>query len=156
MPTLREYLAQRPNRILYETLQFSHPSFGDIYLVSYQVFPKVLGGVEYQPCNFELSDSQQSRTPIIDASVKFSRVAQDFKQKLKLWKSFNRMTPIEATYRLFDEKDKGTEITRWRLFVKDVSMDHESVTVTLSMSNPLNKNIGRIYEPQEWPGLEAV
>ncbi|MFN7049952.1 hypothetical protein ACK4QX_19860, partial [Proteus mirabilis] len=81
MPTLREYRAQRPNRILYETLQFSHPSFGDIYLVSYQVFPKVLGGVEYQPCNFELSDSQQSRTPIIDASVKFSRVAQDFKQK---------------------------------------------------------------------------
>ncbi|MEQ5162257.1 DUF1833 family protein [Proteus terrae] len=156
MPTLREYRAQRPNRILYEALQFSHPSFGDIYLVSYQVFPKVLGGVEYQPCNFELSDSQQSRTPIIDASVKFSRVAQDFKQKLKLWKSFNRMTPIEATYRLFDEKDKGTAITRWKLFVKDVSMDHESVTVTLSMSNPLNKNIGRIYEPQEWPGLEAV
>ena len=33
-------------------------------------------------------------------------------------------------------------------------MDHESVTITLSMSNPLNKNIGRIYEPQEWPGLE--
>ncbi|MFN7073947.1 hypothetical protein ACK4QV_20490, partial [Proteus mirabilis] len=60
------------------------------------------------------------------------------------------------TYRLFDEKDKGTAITRWKLFVKDVSMDHESVTVTLSMSNPLNKNIGRIYEPQEWPGLEAV
>ncbi|HGN2348368.1 TPA: DUF1833 family protein [Proteus mirabilis] len=156
MPTLREYRAQRPNRILYETLQFSHPSFGDIYLVTGQIFPKKLGGIEYQPCNFELSDSQQSRTPIIDASVKFSRVSQDFKQKLKLWKSFSRMTPIDATYRLFDEKEKETAITRWTLSVKDVSLDYQNVTSTLSTSNPLNKNIARNYEPQEWPGLEAV
>lgn len=70
MPTLREFRAQRPNRILYETLQLSHPSFGDIYLITHQIFPKILGGIEYLPCNFEMSESQQSKTPIIDASVK--------------------------------------------------------------------------------------
>ncbi|WP_316576460.1 DUF1833 family protein [Morganella morganii] len=156
MPTLREFRAQRPNRILYETLQLSHPSFGDIYLITHQIFSKTLGGIEYLPCNFEMSESQQSKTPIIDASVKFSRVAHEFKQKLKAWRSYSRMVPVEVTYRLFDEADKSTAIVRWKLFAKDVSMDAESVSMTLSMTNPLNKNVGRIYEPQEWPGLEVV
>lgn len=51
---------------------------------------------------------------------------------------------------------KGIAIVRWKLFAKDISLDAEAVSMTLSMTNPLNKNVGRIYEPQEWPGLEAV
>lgn len=153
---LREYRAQRPMRTFYETIQFYHSSFGNIHLVSLQIEPKVLGGVEYQPCNFELAESQQSKTPIIDASVKFSRVAQDFKQHLKLWRSNTRMKPIIATFRLFDSADKDNPISEWSLYVKDCSLDAESVTVTLSMNNPLNKNVGRIYTMEEFTGLETV
>ena len=153
---LREYRSQRPMRTFYETIQFYHPSFGNIHLVSLQIEPKVLGGAEYQPCNFELAESQQSKTPIIDASVKFSRVAQDFKQQLKLWRSSARMTPIVATFRLFDSADKDNPISEWSLYVKDCSLDSESVTITLSMNNPLNKNITKIYTMEEFPGLETV
>lgn len=113
MPTLREYRAQRPNRIIYEAIEFHHVSFGSFYLVNNQVFPKMLGGVEYKPCRFELSESQQSSTPIIDSTIKFSRLAQDFKQQLKVWRSYSRIEPITVTYRLFDSKDMTTAIKEW-------------------------------------------
>ena len=153
---LRDYRAQRPLRTIYDTIQFSHPSFDDIHLVSMQIEPKTLGGIEYRPANFELSGSQQSKTPIIDSSVKFSRAAQDFKQQLKSWRSYSRMTPIVATFRMFDSADTETPMSEWSLYVKDVSLDSESVTATLSMNNPLNKNIAKIYTMDEFTGLETV
>lgn len=154
MPTLREYRAQRPNRIIYETIEFHHVSFGSFYLVNNQVFPKTLGGVEYKPCRFELSESQQSSTPIIDSTIKFSRLAKDFKQQLKVWRSYSRIEPITVTYRLFDSKDMATAIKEWQLYVKDCSLDADNVNVSLSMTNPLNTNVALLYDPADWPGLE--
>lgn len=151
-----DWRAQRPIRVTYDTIQFSHPSFDDVHLVSLQIEPKTLGGVEYQPANFELSGSQQSKTPIIDASVKFSRAAQDFKQKLKSWRSFSRMEPIVATFRMFDSANTETTMSEWSLYAKDASLDSESVNVTLSMNNPLNKNISFIYTMEDFTGLETV
>lgn len=153
MPTLREIRAQRPNRIIYETIEFSHPSFGPIRLVNNQIFPKTLGGDEYLPCRFELTESQQSGTPVIDSTLKFSRLAQDFKQQLKAWKGAGRIKPITCAYRLFDSADTATELKSWTLYIADCSMDGSDVNVSLSMTNPLNKNIAWLYDPAEWPGL---
>ena len=77
MPTLREFQSRRPNRILYETITFYSPVFGYIRLVNNQIFPKTLGGQVYTPCRMELTESQQSNTPILDSTVKFGRLAQD-------------------------------------------------------------------------------
>lgn len=153
---LGDWRAQRPIRTIFDTITFDHPSFGSIPLVSLQIEPKTLGGVEYRPANFELSGSQQSKTPIIDASVKFSRAAQEFKQQLKAWRSFSRMEPIVATFRMFDSADTETPMSEWSLFVKDASLDPEAVNVTLSMSNPLNRKVSRIYTMEEFTGLETV
>lgn len=153
---LGDWRAQRPIRTIFDTITFTHPSFDSIHLVSLQIEPKNLGGVEYRPANFELSGSQQSKTPIIDASVKFSRAAQEFKQQLKAWRSFSRMEPIVATFRMFDSADTETPMSEWSLYVKDVSLDSDAVTVTLSMNNPLNKNIGKIYTMDDFTGLETV
>lgn len=154
MTTLREYRAQLPNRIIYEAVEFHHVSFGSFYLVNNQVFPRNLGGVEYKPCRFEVSESQQSSTPIIDSTIKFSRLAQDFKQQLKVWRSYSRIEPITVIYRLFDSKDMTTAIKEWQLYVKDCSLDADNVNVSLSMTNPLNTNVALLYDPAEWPGLE--
>ncbi len=153
MPTYREYKAQRPNRIMYETVEFYHPTFGYVRLVADQVFPKTLGGVVYEPCRFELTESQQSNTPVIDSTLKFSQLAQDFKQKLKAWKGFSRATPITCTIRRFDAANMSIALNAWTLYVSDCNMDGTDVNVSLSMSNPLNRNIGRSYDPAEWPGL---
>lgn len=153
MPTLREFQSQRPNRILYDTITFYHSTFGYIRLVNRQIYPKTFAGQVYTPCRMEVSESQQSNTPVINATVKFGRLAQDFKQQLKLWRTFSRITPISATYQRFDAADMNTPLKPWTLYVKDVSMDESDVTCSLTLQNPLNNNIAFLYNTTDFPGL---
>lgn len=153
MPTFREFKSQRPNRVLYDTMTFYHPTFGNVRLVNRQIFPKTFAGQVYTPCRMEVSDSQQSNTPVINATAKFSRLANDFKQQLKLWRTYSRIVPITATYQRFDAADMNTPLKPWTLYVKDVSMDDADVTCTLSLQNPINNNIAFLYNTTEFPGL---
>lgn len=153
MPTLREFQSQRPNRILYDTMTFYHSTFGYIRLVNRQIYPKTFAGQLYTPCRMEVSESQQSNTPVINSSAKFGRLAQDFKQQLKQWKGYSRITPISATYQRFDAADMNTPLKPWTLYMKDVSMDESDVTCSLTLQNPLNNNIAFLYNTTEFPGL---
>lgn len=153
MPTLREFQSQRPNRILYDTMTFHHSTFGYIRLVNRQIYPKTFAGQVYTPCRMEVSESQQSNTPVINATVKFGRLAQDFKQQLKLWRAYSRITPISSTYQRFDAADMNTPLKPWTLYVKDVSMDESDVTCSLTLQNPLNNNIAFLYNTTDFPGL---
>ncbi|MEL5331710.1 DUF1833 family protein [Serratia ureilytica] len=153
MPTLREFQSQRPNRIIYDTMTFSHPSFGVLRLVANQIYPKTFAGQVFSPCRMEVAESQQSSTPVINSTVKFGRLAQDFKQQLKLWRAHSRITPISATYKRFDAADMNTPLKSWTLFVKDASLDEADVTCSLTLQNPLNNNIGFLYNTTEFPGL---
>lgn len=153
MPTLRKFQSQRPNRILYDTMTFYHSTFGYIRLVNRQIYPKTFAGQVYTPCRMEVSESQQSNTPVINATVKFGRLAQDFKQQLKLWRAYSRITPISATYQRFDAADMNTPLKPWTLYVKDVSMDESDVTCSLTLQNPLNNNIAFLYNTTDFPGL---
>ncbi|MBJ6469670.1 hypothetical protein JGT72_24930, partial [Enterobacter hormaechei] len=83
MPSFREYKQQRPTRGLYDTITFYHPSFGYVRLVEKQFFPKTLGGQAYTPARFEIEESQQSGTPVIDATVKLGRLSSDIKALMK-------------------------------------------------------------------------
>jgi hypothetical protein len=153
MPTLREFQSQRPNRILYDTMTFYHSTFGYIRLVNRQIYPKTFAGQVYTPCRMEVSESQQSNTPVINSSAKFGRLAQDFKQQLKQWKGYSRITPISATYQRFDAADMNTPLKPWTLYVNDTSMNEVDVTCSLTLQNPLNNNISFLYNPTEFPGL---
>lgn len=154
MPSFREYKSKRPNRIIYDTLTFYNESFGTIRLVDKQIFPKMFAGQVYTPCRMEIAESQQSSTPVIDCSVKFGRLAQDFKQQLKKWRGYARITPISCTYQRFDSNDMKTPLKPWTLYVSDVSMDQNDVTVSLTLKNPLNNNIGQLYTVDDFPGLQ--
>lgn len=154
MPTFREFKSQRPNRVLYDTMTFHHETFGYIRLVNRQIYPKTFAGEVYQPCRMEVTESQQSNTPIINATVKFGRLAPDFKIQLKQWRSYSRITPISATYQRFDSADMNTPLKPWTLYVKDASMDDNDVTCSLTLQNPLNNNIAWLYNVTDFPGLE--
>ncbi|MEQ9830546.1 DUF1833 family protein [Pectobacterium versatile] len=153
MPELREYMSKRPNRVMYITLTFSHPVFGEIRLVADQVFQKTLGGKAFSPCRMEVSESAQSDTPIIQGAVKLSRVAQDIKQGLKGWNGAQRMIPIVAIYQKWDSIDMTTPVSTWSLFVKDISMDALDVTATIALKNPMVNNVGKTYNTTDFPGL---
>jgi flagellar biosynthesis chaperone FliJ len=60
---------------------------------------------------------------------------------------------LNGTATLYARLERGTPVDSWVLYVADCNMDGTDVNVSLSMTNPLNRNIGRIYDPAEWPGL---
>lgn len=136
MPSFREYKQQRPTRGLYDTITFYHPSFGYVRLVDKQFFPKTLGGQTYMPARFEIEESQQSGTPVIDATVKLGRLSSDIKALMKQWKGAARLTAITATRQIFDSGDVSVPIKSWQLYVKTVDIDADSASVTLSVTNP--------------------
>lgn len=156
MPSYREYKQQRPTRGLYDTITFYHPSFGYIRLVNKQFFAKTLGDQVYMPARFEIEESQQSGTPVIDATVKLGRLSTDVKALMKKWKGAARLTAITATRQIFDSIDVSAPTKSWQLYVKTVDIDPDSASLTLSMTNPLNNNIGRPYDPVEYTGLQYL
>lgn len=153
MTTFREYKSQRPSRILYETISISNELIGDFHMINNQVFEKKLGGITFLPCNMEVIESQQSSTPVIDATVKFGRMASGFKYVLKAWRGSQRLTPIKAIYRQWDSKYPDTPIKTWTLYISDVSLDKTDVTCQLTLKNPLNANVASLYTIEEFPGL---
>ena len=116
----------------------------------------IFEGQEFQPGRMEVAQSQQSNTPVINATVKFSRLAQDFKQKLKLWRGASRVSPITCTYKRYDSLDPNTPLKPWTLYVSSVAMDDADVTVSVTIKNPMNNNIAILYNVDEFPGLINV
>ena len=43
-----------------------------------------------------------------------------------------------------------------QLYVKTVDIDADAASVTLSVTNPLNNNIGKLYDPREYTGLQYL
>lgn len=156
MTTLREYKSLRPVRILYETITIANDVVGSFRMVNNQIFEKTFGGEIYLPCRMEVIESQQSNTPIIDATVKFGRMASGFKYVLNKWKDHNRLTPISAIYRQWDSAFLQSPIKEWSLFISDISLDQNDVTCQMTLKNPLNSNIGLMYDIEEFPGLRSV
>lgn len=121
-----------------------------------QFFEKTLAGQVYKPARFEIEESQQSGTPVIDSTVKLGRLSSDIKTLMKKWKGASRLSPITATVRIFDSGDISAPMKNWTLFVKTVDVDSDAASVTLSITNPLNNNIGRLYDPVEYTGLQYL
>jgi hypothetical protein len=91
-----------------------------------------------------------------ELQTNINRVSSDIKALMKQWKGAARLTAITATRQIFDSGDVSVPIKSWQLYVKTVDIDADSASVTLSVTNPLNNNIGRLYDPTEYTGLQYL
>lgn len=152
MTTLREWRSRGSKRILYHTFEMYHSSFGYMRMIKNVSFEKRLGGNTYYPAVFNINETTQSKTPVIDTSVHFGRLGIDFKNKLKMWRGESRISPINATYRLFDSSD-GSVLKSWSLFISSINISESDVSCQITLKNPLNNNVSLLYMPSEWTGL---
>lgn len=156
----REYLQKRPSEVIdYQCVQFSHPSFGDVYLVADQFFPKsfVINNVsiEHQPVSMRLPPTTDQVSDSTRASsLQFGRIGMDFRSKLRQMTSSNIFTPITVTLRIYQSDalvyERSLEVAN-----KGISLNEESVTVKLTVPNyaKVTKK-DRIYDPAIFIGLQ--
>lgn len=163
-PQRREYLNRAPaDEVAYETVQFSHPDFGDIYLVANQFTPKSFNvdgnSVEFMPVSMSLPQTTNQTTDVNNAgAIQFGRLGPEFRQKLKLITPRNKFKPIDVTIRIFSESTSVVTYER-KLFVarNGISMNEEGVTVRLTLDNPARITRKRYsYTPENTPGLLNV
>lgn len=155
----REYLQKRPAEVIdYQCVQFSHPSFGDVYLVADQFFAKSFTinnvAIEHQPVAMRLPPTtDQVSDPTRAGSLQFGRIGMDFRAKLEMMTSSNIFTPIQVTLRVFQDAtltyEKELEVAN-----NGISLDEKNVTVKLTVPNYAKVTKKQnIYDPAIFVGL---
>lgn len=164
MPSLtqqrREYLQKRPgDKISYECVQFSHSSFGDVYLVANQFFAKTFTinneDKEHQPVAMKLPPTtNQVSDPTQASTLQFGRVGMEFRQKLRGVMSSGKLEPILVTLRVFEENTLTYERTL-QVANNGISLDERNVNVRLTVPNYAKvTRKDRIYDPSIFVGLQ--
>lgn len=154
----KEYLAKRPaNVIEYNTVEFYHPDFGYIRLLSNQFSDKVFEGVSYQAASMQLPKvTSQSTDDTRAGSIVFGRIGVTVRQKLLQITPLGAIKhPITATLRQFQGSVKTYER---RLYVgrDGVSIGVDNAEFRLSVDNPAKlANEAAFYDPALWKGLQT-
>jgi len=157
----KQFIHKRPKNVtLYETVEFNHDDFGSIYLVANQVFTKsfTVNGVstEFRPVNMTIPSSTDIRADSSAAGViKFGRIGNDIRDKLKQITPSGRLKPIRAVIRVYQSGLTNPTFEK-HLFVADngISRDESSVAVQLSFDNPaLITQQKYFYDPSIFVGL---
>lgn len=156
----REYLQKRPgDKISYECVQFSHSSFGDVYLVANQFFSKIftINGLPYDhlPVSMKLPPTtDQVSDPTRAGTIQFGRVGMDFRQKIRQVMSSGKLEPIMVTLRVFEENTLTYERTL-QVANNGISLDEKNVNVRLTVPNYAKvTRKDRIYDPETFVGLQ--
>ncbi len=153
MTTLKEWKERRPASDLKETVTFYHPSFGYYRTVNNLFSPAEFGGDSYAPARFSVTEPAQDGTATISMTITFVAGAENVRNTLKSWRGTQRMTAISCNYSLWDSIGDSVALNSYSLYVKDVSLDANNVTITASLTNPLSLANPIIYTTKDYPGL---
>lgn len=161
MTTKEQFWATKSPLAEYHAITFAHPAFGAPFrLVANQFAEVTLGGHVHAPAPMTItppdqkSDAQPKLTMVFPRQV----VGRTFKQQLKLVADSGSRAPIEVTYELY----LGTTDTpkmSWRLYAAEqggVQFSAEAVQVTATDDNPMRRQVGVVYDPTVFTGLEIL
>lgn len=159
--TKEEFWATKSPMPEYHAITFEHPDFdGPFRLVANQFAEVTLGGDVYTPAPMTItppdqkSDAQPKLTMVFPRQV----VGRAFKQQLRLIAESGSRAPISVTYDVY----LGTTTTpqlSWQLYAAEqggIQFSTDGVQVTATDDNPMRRQVGVIYDPTVWTGLEII
>ena len=159
MPDNRKFWTRKDPELEWSTISFNHHSWSSpIRLVLNTFNSEIFGGETYIPCAANLTRPDQGADPVADASVSFSRalVGDEFKKALGQITGGGWLSPITCVISTWWDSDRVTPSRSWDLFVAEdgITMNRESVTVSLSDSNPMVRSVAVLYDPAVFTGLQ--
>lgn len=159
MPDNRKFWTKKSPEQEWSTVVFNHPAWGEpIRLVAQTFDNETFGGQTYIPCAMSISKPNQDSDPVAKASVSFSRalVGDEFKARLSAISGAGWLSPISCQLATWWDSDRVTPSRSWDLFVSDdgISLNQESITVSLSDDNPMVRSVAVLYDPAVFTGLQ--
>ena len=145
----------------YNAITFTHPAFDAPFrLVANQFAEVTLGGQAYQPAPMSIKAPDQKSDTQARLTMSFPRqvVGREFKRQLRLIQSSGSREPIAVTYAIYLGDTTAPEMT-WQLYAAEaggVQFSTDAVQVVATDDNPMRRQVGVIYDPATFTGLELI
>lgn len=145
----------------YHAITFSHPSFeAPSRLVANQFAPVTLGGQVHTPAPMSIKAPDQKSDTQARLTMRFPRqvVGREFKRQLRLIQASGSREPIAVTYAIYLGDTAAPEMT-WSLYAAEaggVQFSTDAVQVVATDDNPMRRQVGVIYDPAIFTGLELI
>lgn len=145
----------------YHAITFAHPSFiAPFRLVANQFAEVTLGGNVHTPVPMQVKPPDQKSDAQPKLSITFPRqvVGRQFKQQLALIASSGSRAPISVTSELYLGVTDTPQVS-WNLYAAEqggISFSTDAVQVTATDDNPMKRQVGVIYDPATFTGLEIL
>ncbi|WP_343639036.1 hypothetical protein [Roseateles sp.] len=157
----RTYWATKSPLPAYHAITFSHPSFDAPFrLVANQFEPVTLGGQVFTPAGMTLKqpDKKSDAQPKLTLSFPRQQAGRAFKQQMRRIVGAAALDPIAVNYSVYLGDTVTAQVT-WDLFVADangIGFNNDAVQVTATIDNPMRRDVGPIYDPAIFTGLEIL
>ena len=145
----------------YHAITFEHSAFSAPFrLVANQFAPVTLGGQVHQPAPMSIKPPDQKSDTQARLTMSFPRqvVGREFKRQLRLIQASGSREPIAVTYAIYMGDTTAPEMT-WSLYAAEaggVQFSTDAVQVVATDDNPMRRQVGVIYDPATFTGLELI
>lgn len=155
----RQFWVQKNPEQEWQTLKVSHPDYTDAVRIVANTFKEqTFGGEVYLPAPMQLKEPENAEDLKNTASVTFPRaVIGD--AVTRLWRQVSdsgRLKPFSATICTWRDSDRNVPQKQYDLYIDEsgISMNQESVTLTLSDDNPMIRPVAILYDVSVFSGLQ--
>ena len=145
----------------YHGIVFEHPAFeGPIRLVANQFTEVTLAGQVHTPVVMTIKQPDKKSDAQPKLTLNFARqvVGREFKRQLSKVRDAVAPAPIAVTYSVYLGDTDTAEVV-WRLFVAEsggITFSNDTVQVAATVDNPMRRDVGPIYDPSVFTGLELI
>lgn len=157
--TQREFWVRKDPEQEWQTLKVSHPDYTDAVRIVANTFKEqTFGGEIYMPAPMQLKEPDNGEDLKNTASATFPRavVGDAVSQLVRQVSDSGWLKPFNATICTWRDSDRNSPQNQYDLYIDEsgITMNQESVTLTLSDDNPMIRPVAILYDTDVFTGLE--